>query len=105
MREKPMTLITYLRCFNHARREASAFCTECRRAFCRECITEHEGRVVCTPCLAFLTGDHKRESGRLGLLLECSVCILSSFVLWALFYHLGTALQRIPTQLHETFAW
>ena len=40
------------RCRNHADREAAARCPDCRRHFCRECVTEHEGRMVCAACIA-----------------------------------------------------
>ena len=43
------------RCFNHAGREAVARCPECGQFFCRECITEHEDRVLCSACLKKLT--------------------------------------------------
>jgi hypothetical protein len=39
------------RCFNHGMREAAARCPECGRFYCRECITEHDDRVLCSACL------------------------------------------------------
>jgi hypothetical protein len=39
--------ITQQRCLNHMLREAVARCPECSRFFCRECITEHEDKVLC----------------------------------------------------------
>ena len=44
-------LLAHQRCFNHATREAVARCPECHHFFCRECITEHDDRVLCTGCL------------------------------------------------------
>ena len=32
-------------------REAVARCPECTQFFCRECITEHDDRVLCSACL------------------------------------------------------
>ena len=49
------------RCFNHAGREAVARCPECSRYFCRECISEHRGRVVCAGCLASLSATVKER--------------------------------------------
>jgi hypothetical protein len=42
------------RCFNHALREAVARCPQCTQFFCRECITEHDDRVLCAACLRTL---------------------------------------------------
>ena len=39
--------LVHQRCFNHMLREAVACCPECRRYFCRECVTEHEDKVLC----------------------------------------------------------
>ncbi len=39
------------KCYHHAEREAVAICVECKRHFCRECITKHEERFFCTTCL------------------------------------------------------
>jgi hypothetical protein len=51
------------RCFNHEAREAAARCLRCRRFFCRECVTEHEGRLTCGACLRELAKPrtHRRE--------------------------------------------
>ena len=43
--------LLHQRCFNHMLREAVACCPECRRYFCRECVTEHEDKVLCAACL------------------------------------------------------
>lgn len=45
-------MIAQLRCQQHPVREAIARCPNCRQSFCRECITEHDGRMLCLPCLA-----------------------------------------------------
>jgi hypothetical protein len=40
------------RCWNHEGREAVCRCPQCSRGFCRECVAEHEGRLLCAACLA-----------------------------------------------------
>jgi len=40
-----------LRCFYHDFREAACRCPICQRYFCRECVTEHDDRVLCVECL------------------------------------------------------
>ena len=46
-----MRSLSLQRCFNHAHREAAARCPECTHFYCRECITEHDDRVICAACL------------------------------------------------------
>ena len=53
-----MQNLAHQRCFNHAVREAVARCPECGQCFCRECITEHDDRVVCAACLKKLTRQY-----------------------------------------------
>lgn len=38
-------------CFNHPERPAAARCPLCGVAFCRECVSEHNGRFLCASCL------------------------------------------------------
>ena len=44
-------MISAARCFNHADRMAAARCLTCQRSYCRECVTEHDGRLTCAACL------------------------------------------------------
>jgi hypothetical protein len=54
-----MTLVDQ-RCFHHDLREAVAQCPSCKLFFCRECVTEHAGRMICVTCVHALTRDaHK----------------------------------------------
>ncbi len=39
------------RCTNHEEREAAVRCPLCRKHFCRECITEYHGKMLCVNCL------------------------------------------------------
>ncbi|HEX3870221.1 MAG TPA: hypothetical protein VHV77_07295, partial [Pirellulales bacterium] len=83
------------RCFQHAGREAIARCPECGRYFCRECITEHEDRIICASCLHQL-GQRQEETGRgvrwLPALLEATGAGLGLVVAWISFYFLGSYL-------------
>jgi hypothetical protein len=95
-------------CFNHRGRDASARCPECRRFFCRECVTEHDDRVICASCLARLLegattkDDRPRARQRVSLGVQVG---LGAFVLWLVFYSLGQILLRIPSQYHEGTLW
>jgi hypothetical protein len=93
-------------CFNHPARESVARCPECRRCYCRECITEHEGRVICAPCLARLVrptaGRARRHLKWVTAPLAVATGLLSA---WLVFYTLGWALARIPSEFHEGAWW
>jgi len=41
----------HARCLFHPLREAAARCPHCRGTFCRECVTDEEGKLACPPCL------------------------------------------------------
>ena len=63
---KAAVSISQARCGNHAGREAVARCPECRGFFCRECITEHEGRLICAQCQLRLARPEKRKRARMS---------------------------------------
>ncbi len=60
-----MSALADQRCFHHASREAVVRCPECRRFFCRECVIEHRGRMVCSECIEKETGP-EGERARFG---------------------------------------
>ena len=94
------------RCFNHATREAVARCPECRRFFCRECVTEHGNRVLCSGCLARLAAGvaPRRGSGWAWLahlvpaFIGCGLTVL-------FFYAFGRFLLHMPASYHEGTLW
>ena len=49
-----MTALAQERCFRHEARQAAGRCPACRRYYCRECLTEHQHRLLCVSCLAKL---------------------------------------------------
>ena len=88
------------RCFNHASREAVARCPECGRTFCRECISEHDDRVICAFCLKRLSKKAVRRY-RLAGLVRLAQILMGVLLLWSSFYLLGKALLTIPSSFHE----
>ena len=100
----PPTL-TLQRCFHHAAREAVARCPECLRFFCRECITEHEGRVVCAACLAKHARVPLLKRPVFASVRRTVQCALGIFVVWFFFYLVGGALLALPTSFHEGTLW
>jgi hypothetical protein len=47
----PTTSLRHARCLFHPLREAAARCPHCGGTFCRECVTDEEGKLACPPCL------------------------------------------------------
>ena len=100
-----MLSLSQHRCLNHAAREAVARCPECRRFFCRECVTEHEGRAICSSCLAKLTRVVVTRPRRLGWLTAPLTTGQGLIVAWLFFYGVGLLLLRIPADWHEGTVW
>ena len=98
--------LRFKRCRNHQQREAVARCPECYRFFCRECITEHEDRVLCTACLnRLLDVSGSTRTGKFRAFMPIMQILLGGFVLWMFFFYLGQALLSLPTSFHEGTLW
>ncbi|MGD8283428.1 MAG: hypothetical protein PVG70_03255 [Desulfobacterales bacterium] len=100
-----MSDLTHQRCYNHMFREAAARCPECARFFCRECITEHEDKVLCSSCL------HKRlkptdvKISRFQWMLNLGYFFLGLLLLYVLFFYFGRILLLLPSSFHEGTLW
>ena len=101
-----MVTNTDQRCFHHHDREAVVRCPECRRFYCRECVTEHEARMLCSECLARLAGKTAKPASRWVQGLYLTVQGGIGFVLlWYAFYLVGLMLLAIPHAFHEGTIW
>lgn len=100
-----MSRISSEKCFNHRQREAVALCPECRRFFCRECVTEHNDRAICASCLRKLAPAS--PSGKVTIAIMGSVLKAAAgfLVLWLLFFYFGLLLLKIPSSVHEGSMW
>lgn len=100
-----MENLAHQRCFNHAAREAAVRCPECRQFFCRECVTEHDDRMVCAACLKKLA--HQPLARRLALaqILRLAQCALGLLIAWYFFFLIGEALLALPGSFHEGTLW
>lgn len=97
--------LTYQRCFNHAAREAVARCPECKQFFCRECITEHDDRVLCSVCLKKLTRPPLVQRFRLAQIFRFAQFVFGFFLAWYFFFLIGECLLKIPASFHEGTLW
>lgn len=100
-----MSSLARKRCFNHAYREAAGRCGICGRYFCRECVTDHEERLLCSVCLQGRV--HETGAGRSILLLPLRGLQFASgiVILWLLFYYLGVVLSALPSSFHDGTIW
>jgi len=101
----PPALPKFTRCRWHAERAAVARCQSCGGMFCRECVTEHDLRMVCSDCLAkeakaaVEAGKPKR---RLAAPLWIGAQLLAGIVvLWLMYYFLGRLLLSVPGDFHD----
>lgn len=100
-----MNSVAHQRCFNHAVREAVARCPECGRYFCRECITEHDDRVVCAACLKKLTRQTPPRHANLVQLFQLARCVFGILIAWFFFFLIGEGLLKLPATFHEGTLW
>ena len=100
-----MTPLAQQRCYHHAAREAVALCLECRRCFCRECVTEHEDRVICAACLKELARPSLMRARSFVRTRRMALCLFGLVTAWFFFYLLGQVLLTLPSSFHEGTVW
>jgi len=93
-----VSVLLQQRCTHHPVREAAARCPVCQRYFCRECVTEHDGRMTCTTCVAAARGPATRGRGSMLLwtLGSCGGILLA----WVMFYYAGMWLAQMPDSFY-----
>lgn len=97
-------------CLIHPGRAASARCPECRRFFCGECITEHDGRLTCAQCLldegSKIGGQEQESKWRIGAaVFPVLQFALAMLLIWILFYFLARGLMVVPASFHDGTVW
>jgi len=87
------------RCWHHPAREAVARCPQCARFYCRECVVEHLGRMICADCVGrqLSAAAAGRFHAARWSLLACAGFLLA----WLIFYYAGTMLARVPSDFFE----
>ena len=100
-----MSSLSTQRCFQHASREAVARCPECRRMYCRECVTEHGDRMLCATCIGILRDTSRSRTARLPGLVTALRCGVGVVLCFAFFYTMGRFLLTMPTTYHEGTLW
>ena len=89
-------------CSHHPERESVARCPECGHTYCRECITDHAGRVICARCLEELRQAGPRSRNTTAELIKSVLGLGIGALLALIFYYaLGWTLLQIPEKFHE----
>lgn len=95
-------------CLIHPTRAAAARCPECRRFFCGECITEHDGRLTCAQCLRDEgngKGGEQKPNRLLGLIAPALQLGIGMVLIWSFFYFIARFLMLIPATFHDGTVW
>jgi uncharacterized paraquat-inducible protein A len=101
-----MTPLHQAVCHHHAGREAVARCPECGHFYCRECIAEHDDRVICAACLRKLLRATDRPRHSAWSWLARGTAFGFSFMLgWLAFFLVGKILSNIPASFHNGTLW
>ncbi len=97
--------ITHQRCLNHMLREAVARCPECGRFFCRECITEHEDKVLCAVCLRKRLKPAGQHFQRFQWIFRSGYFLAGVVLLYIIFFYFAQMLAALPTEFHGGTVW
>jgi hypothetical protein len=93
--------LTLQRCLIHVDREAVVRGPICRNYFCRECVTEHGRKFLCSSCLQGVVASVEpvRRTGERSMLLIKMTIGLA--IAWLFFYLIGQLLMLIPPNVHD----
>lgn len=92
------------RCWNHEAREAVCRCPSCGRSFCRECVAEHESRLLCAACLRNAAQAAAPPRGRLRQLAPAGMTVAGVVLAWAIFFGAAESLITIAERA-ERMSW
>jgi len=92
------------RCWNHETREAVCRCLVCGRSYCRECVSEHEGRLLCAACLRSQAQAAAVPPGRLHRVRTVCLSLAGILLAWAIFFGAAESLATI-TERSERMSW
>jgi len=93
--------LTLQRCLVHVDREAAVRCPSCGDYFCRECVTEHEQKFLCSRCLMRATPHAESATFNAAWFTAIIKMIVGIAAAWFFFYLIGQSLALIPPNVHD----
>ena len=89
-------------CWNHETREAVCRCPGCARSYCRECVTEHDARLLCAACLRKVLA----EAGKARMRRVPAVVLLAAGLLlsWFVFLVFAGGISEFSARMEQA-AW
>jgi hypothetical protein len=93
------TGLRHARCLFHPLREAAARCPHCGGTFCRECVTDEDGKLACPPCLRLMARPPAPSASPTRRLRQILAGLTALAVLMALFF--AMLRWRINTPEHH----
>ncbi len=82
-----------------------ARCRSCTRFFCPDCITEHDGVIICAGCLRKQAAAPAERRANWNLLGRVGLATLGFLAGWLWFYAAGQILLALPSEFHEGTMW
>lgn len=89
------------RCWNHEAREAACRCPACGRSYCRECVSEHEGRLLCAACLSEVTAGREPGSGRGRGLAPAAMIAAAILLAWLTYWVAGESIMAVIRRMQQ----
>ena len=80
--------LRHARCLFHPLREAAARCPHCGGTFCRECVTDEDGKLACPPCLRRMARPPAPNASLTGRFRQVVAGLTALASLMALFFAL-----------------
>jgi hypothetical protein len=77
-----------------------SLCVECRRAYCRECVVDHDGRLICAACLVRLRAPSAGGSRALQRTFSAAGMAVTLLLCWIVFYMAGRLLMTAEPEHH-----
>jgi hypothetical protein len=90
------------RCCNHEEREAVCRCPECGRSFCRECVSEHQARLLCAACLAGAAQSVARRRSPLRRLARPLLFLAGILAAWIVLFGAGESLLILAERAEQS---
>ena len=91
-------------CRNHPERDVVARCPRCTQALCRECVTEHDNRMLCESCLRTViqpTAPDSKSNNFAMAVVAAAGCLL----VWLFFLATAQILAHVPAAFHRFAPW